>query len=154
MEPENNWASWVTKPMRLAQAIDFHLILRNSVVVDVAGLRAVEAYEQLDQGGFAGAGGTDEGDGLAAGHAERNVLESGVRSGLVFEADVPEFERIELMDGDGIIRTRFRLHRQNRFEFLEGNLGFAIGVDDVAQFLQRPEDEERIDEESEVTRRR
>src|SRR5216684_2472704 len=42
-----------------------------------------------------------------------------------------------------------RRHFQNLFEIVERCLRLAIRVDDIAQFLQRAENEERIDEKRE-----
>src|SRR5260370_41268095 len=46
-------------------------------------------------------------------------------------------------------RPRFRRQAQDSLEVLQRHLRLAIDVDHVAQFLQRSEDEKRIDEQRE-----
>ena len=53
-----------------AEAVDLHFVFRDSVVVNMAGFRTVEADEQFYERGFAGAGGPDESDCLATRHGE------------------------------------------------------------------------------------
>ena len=53
-------------------------------------------------------------------------------------------------DGHGIVGTRFGLHRQDGFEFLQRDFGLAIGIDHIAQFLQGSEDEEGVNEQRNI----
>src|SRR2546421_327421 len=48
-----------------------------AVEEDAAAVDFVEPHEQVDQGGLAGSGGPDDGDGLAGGGVEGEVLDEG-----------------------------------------------------------------------------
>ena len=48
-----------------------------------------------------------------------------------------------------MLRPRLRRQVQNLSKLSQGYFGLAIDIDHVAQFLQRAEDEERIDEQRE-----
>src|ERR1019366_9138040 len=69
------------------------------------------------------------------------------RGRLVLETDVVEAQPVEEIHRHGMQRTRLRRQAQNGLEVVQRYLGLAINVDHVAQFLQRSEDEERIDEQ-------
>ena len=64
--PEKSCVSWVTKPMRSRRPSRSTRRAGMPVVEDAAGLRPVEAHEQLHERRLARAGRPDEGDGLAA----------------------------------------------------------------------------------------
>ena len=80
---------------------------------------------------------------------ERDVGERGGGRRLVLESDVDERQAVEAREWHRIGRPRLRLHVEDVLEVLQGHLGLAIDVDDVAELLQRAEDEERVDEERE-----
>src|SRR3954467_8500545 len=67
----------------------------------------------------------------------------------MLELDAVECQRFQPIDRDGLCRARLRLQRQNLLEILERSLGLAISIDHIAQFLQWPENEERVDEQRE-----
>src|SRR4026209_396198 len=50
-------------------------------------------------------------------------------------------------DCDRLERSAFLRHGENRLEIRERGFGLAVCVDDVAELLQRSEDEEGIDEQ-------
>src|SRR5471030_2903706 len=128
----------------LTQTVDGDLVFRNSVVVNAARLRPVEPDEKFHHGGFPRARWTHKGDGLTAGHAKGDFAQGGRRGRLVLKPDLVKFQRFQKVDGHRILRTRFRLQLQDVFEVLERSLRLAVDVDHVAQFLERAEDEERI----------
>ena len=109
--------------------------------------RPVKPDQQFDQSRFAGPGGSHEGDGFAARNGEGDPLQGRAVRREVLEADIHELEGIQMRHGNRILRPRFRRHRHNRFEVLQRNLRLAIRIHHVTQFLQRTENEERIDEE-------
>jgi hypothetical protein len=64
---------------------------RHAVQLDGAGLRIVEPLGQLEQGGLAGAGGADDGNGLAWLDGQREVVQRGLLGpGRVAEGDMLE----------------------------------------------------------------
>src|SRR5256885_690603 len=71
----------------------------DAVVQHVAGLRLIEADEQLDERRFSSARRADERHGLAAPHAEADVRHGGCRGTLVSEANPVELEHAEVGDG-------------------------------------------------------
>ena len=118
--------------------------------MNVAGFRTIQADQQLHERSFARAGRTHERDCLATRHAERYALQGRLRSGVVLETHVAEFESIEFADGRGVGGARFGLHRQDGFEFLQRDFGLAISIDHIAQFLQGSEDEEGVNEQRHI----
>ncbi len=114
-----------------------------------AGDRVVEARDERDEGGFAGAAGADEGDGLARGDAQGQILERGggadsggggaPRADVVGEAH--RFKRdFEGSGGQGRGRDGLRhgvLGVENVFEAFKGGLAVFEDVVDGAEFLDR-----------------
>src|ERR1700720_1774180 len=79
------------------QVLDIDFADVDAVEKDLATLHVVETQEQGDQRGLAGAGVTDDGDGLAWGHAEGDVAEDPVFFGGwglvgIAEPDVAKFD--------------------------------------------------------------
>ncbi len=80
-----------------AQVLDIDFADVDAVEEDLSALDVVEAEEQRDQSGLAGAGVADDGDGLAGGDAEGDIAEDPVVFGGfgfvgVAEPDVAEFD--------------------------------------------------------------
>src|SRR5262245_49100069 len=133
----------------LPQRVHVHAVVGLAVVEDAAVLRAVQADEQLHERRLARPRRAHERPRLAAADAEGHVLQRGLRRGLVREADVLEGQRAQLVDGHRIDRLRLARRVQDVLEVPQGDLGLAIHVDDVAELLERAEDEERVDPERE-----
>ena len=147
--PEKSWVSWVTKPMRSRKPSRSTTSRACAVVEDAAGLRPVEADEELHEGGLARTRGSDESHGLAALDPEGDLVEGGGGGGQVGEAHVFEREVGQLVEADGILGLRLPGRLQDGVEVAERHLGLAVDVDDVPELLQGPEDEERVDPERE-----
>src|ERR1035437_10209059 len=131
----------------LTQAVDSDFVLGDAVIVDVPSLRAIQAHQQFHQLGLPRPGRSHEGDGLAAIDLKRNFAQRRHRGRLVLERDVLEAQLVEELHRHRVQRPRFRRQAQYGLEVLQRYLGLSVDVDYVAQFLQRPEDEERIDEQ-------
>ena len=114
-----------------------------------AGLAARRGRPALDERGLARPRRPDEGDRFAEAHVERDAVERPRRGGRVLKADLVEFDRADPLERDGREPARLLRRGQDRLEIRQRHLGFAIGVDDVPEFLQRTEDEERVDEQRE-----
>ena len=113
-------------------------------------LRPVQSDQQFHERGLPRPGWSDEGDGLAAIDVERNLLQRR----LATPTDAGKRHRrnascLEAVDGHRVLRARLRRQAQDGFEILQRDLGFAVDVDHISQFLQRSENEERIDEQRE-----
>ncbi len=67
----------------------------------------------------------------------------------MLEGDAIERERAQVFQRQRAGRLRLLRHRQNFLEDVQRGLCFPVHVDDVAELLQRAEDEERIDPERE-----
>src|SRR5262245_53592507 len=67
----------------------------------------------------------------------------------MLERHVLESKRGQIRESNRLRRTRLLGDLQNILEDAERGLGLAINVDDVAEFLQRTEDEKRINEQRE-----
>ena len=70
-----------------AQFVLLDLASGDVVVIDITGVRRVEAEEEFHQGGLAGAGRADECDALTFGHLKGDVLHRVVRRGLMTKRD-------------------------------------------------------------------
>ena len=130
-----------------AQIVDGDFVFAGTVVKDVAGMRPVKTDEELNQSGLAGTGGPDKSDRLPARNLERNRLQRRPVGSLVLESNVVESEGLQRADADGVFGSRLGLQGEDGLEVFQRRFGFAISVNDVAEFLQRSKDEERIDEE-------
>ena len=75
----------------VAELVGGHILDGDAVDEDVAAGDFVEAHEEVDQGGLAGAGRTDDGDLHARLDLAREVLD-GELLGIIAEANVPEFD--------------------------------------------------------------
>src|SRR4029079_10911822 len=60
-----------------------------------------------------------------------------------------KFQSLQLLHRHRRIRARLRRQIQNRLEVQQRNLRLAINIDHVSQFLQRPKNKERVDEQRE-----
>src|SRR5450755_4307799 len=108
-------------------------------------LNVVEAEQQVCQGGLAGSGVSDHGDGLAGGNAETDIAQNPVL------ADVREPDVVEL-DGDGSWRKGLRAGRRDDaglgVEQFENTLGGGHGsLEDIvffAEVLDGPEEAQSI----------
>ncbi len=67
----------------------------------------------------------------------------------MLKSDVLERQRPQIRQRNRIGRPRLGRHRENRLIDVHRRFRLAIDVDDIAQLLQRPEDEERVDEQRE-----
>src|SRR6266446_1825183 len=117
-----------------------------AVEKNLAALNIVKAQEQGNQGGLAGAGMSDDGEGLpgldAEGYIAQNpIFVGGLRSVAIAEPDVAKFDLTERMierDGVGI-----RFNQHGFIQKLEDALGSRHrGLQDVeflAEILDRPE---------------
>src|ERR1700690_3842805 len=63
----------------------------------------------------------------------------------MLETDLLELQGYYFFDWLGTNRLRIARSIEDLLKILQGNFCFAIYVDDISQFLQRSEDEERID---------
>ena len=72
---------------------------------DLAGVGAVEGADDVEEGALAGAGGSDDGDGLALADEEGGVAKDGegrgVALGLIGLGDAPQLEERRRVTGDG-----------------------------------------------------
>ena len=82
-------------------------------------------------------------------HPKRDIAHGGRRGRLVLKADALECERPQVVHRRGVGGLRLLRDRQNLLVDVERRFRLLIDVDDVPQLLQRPEDEERVDEERE-----
>src|SRR4051812_19445782 len=65
----------------------------------------------------------------------------------MLEGDGVEPEGLEVRDRNGLRGSRLLRDAQDVLIDVQRGFGFAVDVDDVADLLQRPEDEERVDEQ-------
>src|SRR2546425_12885053 len=137
------------EPDPLANALEIDLGAGNPVVENPSGAGSIQSDEQLDQRGLSGAGGSDKGNGLSATYTERDVADGGQRRGLVLKAHVLEAERSQLGQRPRVLRPRLSGDTEDVFVRVQRRFGLAIDVDDIPQLLERPEDEEGVDEERE-----
>ena len=94
-----------------AQGVSVELAEVHTVEQNLAALDFVEAQQELDDGGLAGAGVADDGDGLAGAEVEGDVaqtpsLRPWVGAAVVGEPDVAEFD-VALEAGEGFDPWRF-----------------------------------------------
>ena len=80
-----------------AQVLDVQFADVDAVEKDLPALDVVEAQQELDGGGLAGAGVADDGDGLAGLDAEGNVAQdpvflAGIGAAVIGEPDVAKFD--------------------------------------------------------------
>lgn len=76
----------------MANALELQCINRLVVDADMPGGRDIEAEEQAHDGGLSAAGGTNEGDFLAGGYVEAQVLEDGT---------VRMISKVDVIEADG-----------------------------------------------------
>src|SRR5271169_1665387 len=115
-----------------------------SVVENRSFLWLVESDQQFDQRRFTGAGWSDERNRFTGVDGKRNGVESVACCRLMFEHNIFEFQCRNSAESDGVFGFRFFRYVQNILEVLERYFRFAVRIDDVAQFLQRSENKERI----------
>src|ERR1051325_10242459 len=65
------------------------------------------------------------------------------------ERDAVEVEHLKVVHGDRILRLGIDRRVENRLIRRERRLGLSVDVDDVAQLLERTENEERVDQQRE-----
>ena len=83
----------------LAEAVDVDLVLRRAVVVDVPGLRPVEADQQLHERGLARRPRADERDGLAAARRGNEMsVSAGVDADWCWKVTSSKREGVERVD--------------------------------------------------------
>ena len=134
--------------MRLAKAVDFDLVLARPVVKDVARMRPVESDEKLDQRRLSRARRPDECDGFAARNVERDPFERRPVGRLMLERDVVEGQRLAAgRSATGCSGRGSGFNARIVSKFSQRSFRFAVSIDHVSQFLQRSENEERIDEQ-------
>ena len=66
---------------------------------------------------------------------------------MVLKRHIAKFQRFEIIHWNRIGRLWILWNRKNVPEVLQRHFGLAIRIDDVAELLQRTEDEEGIDEQ-------
>src|SRR5438034_11843837 len=74
----------------LAKAVEIYFGAGDSVVQNLTVLRQIESHQQLHQSGLPRSGRSDECNGLAPLHIERDVGERGCARALMHKADVLE----------------------------------------------------------------
>ena len=102
---------------------------------DVAAIKFVEPGQQIDDGGFAGAGGAHEGDCLPGFGLQGDAVEGGGFAGIG-EDDVGELHVAlgEVEGGPG-----FRIGLGGSFEDIKNPVsGSAAGLEDLVQGVQAP----------------
>ena len=144
MVPENSCVSWDTIPIWLAQLIEINFVDGLPVISDVAGLGPIEPDQQLHQRRLPRSGRTDKSDRLPHVRCKRNSIQRIRRRGLMLERQIVEFDEVQRAQRQRIGRPRLDRRIENFLQILQRHFGFAIRVDDIADFLQRTEDEERI----------
>ena len=105
----------------------------------------IERHEQLHERRLPGSGRSDKRHGLTDIHMEGNAVERIGRSRLMPERHVVELDAIQRTRQHGMFGPRLLLHCRMSPKFFSETSRLAIDVDDVAEFLQRTEDEERIE---------
>ena len=130
------------------QAVEIDLVAGDAVVEDAARLRRVQAHQQLHQRRLAGARRPDEGHRFAPPHIERDVAEAPETTPIGAGSDILERQRLQSGSGTGCAGRGSGIFRM-LLEEVERDLGLAVDVDDVAELLQRSENEERVDEQRE-----
>ena len=126
-----------------AQVIKMDGLFIEAVVEDTATLGAVQPDEEFHQGGFAAATGADEGDGFASFYLKTDVVEGVLLCRLVAKSHVPELQRFDVTEVLRVGGFGLGLLLHQVFKVVERGLGFPVTEDDVANFLQRAEDEKR-----------
>src|SRR6266705_2493591 len=91
----------------------------HTVEKDFAALNIVETQKMLDDGGLAGAGVADDGEGLPGSNAEGNVAEHPVFIGRVLPAAIGEPDIAEFDFAAGLLELRRLLWRSNRHGLIE-----------------------------------
>src|SRR5687768_15092220 len=65
------------------------------------------------------------------------------------EADISKLKRLKIRQRNRILRLRILGNREDGAKVLQRDLSLPVSVDDVAELLQRAEDEERVNEQRE-----
>ena len=115
---------------------------------DLARLRVVEAGEQLDDCGLAGAGGADERDGPAGRDDQVDVVQHGLVR-VVAEGDVAELDlpvRVRQVHGIGCIE-HVGVGVDHRVDLLDRRHRGLEGVVELAELLQRVEEAVQVGDE-------
>ncbi len=138
-----------------AQVLDIDFADVDAVEEDLSALDVVEAEEQRDQSGLAGAGVADDGDGLARCYAEGDIAEDPVLfGGLGFvgvaEPDVAEFDfAAGGFEADGVGgRDRGGWFVEEFEDALGGGHGGLQDVEFFAEVLDRAKEARRVHRES------
>jgi hypothetical protein len=121
----------------------------NAVIEDASRQGPIQPHEQLDQRRLAGAGGSDEGDRLAAHCTERDVAHGRRRSRLVLERDRFEGERHEVPKRAWGLWCRLLRYAEDVLIDVQRCFRLTIDVDDVPQLLERAENEKRVEKQGE-----
>src|SRR3974390_2526309 len=94
------------KPDLLAKHIEIHAARRNSVIQNRAGLRRVEANQQLDQRRFAGSRGANECNRVSLSGTEADFVQGQCGRTLVLETYSVELQSQQFVDGLRVPRLR------------------------------------------------
>ena len=118
---------------RAAQRLQRQVTHVHAVEADAAGLRIVEAQQQLEQGGLAGAGRADHGHRLAGADIEREMRQGGfVQARRIGEGHVVERHAGAVLGARGQVFGLQRILdlglRAEQFEQAFGGAGGALGV--------------------------
>src|SRR5579863_4300710 len=133
----------------LAEQVEIDAIGWDAVIENRTGFRRVEADQQFHQRGLAGAGGADEGDRVPLSGAETDFVQGKRGRTLVLESDLVELQGQQLVNRFGVDGLGVAGRVEDVLKILQRDFGFAVNVDDVAEFLKRGEDVKRIDHERE-----
>src|SRR5258707_1451601 len=115
---------------KAAQVLEIDFADVNAVEQDLAALNVVEAKEERDERGFAGAGVADDGEGLPGLHAEGDIAEdpivfARIGNGAITEPDVAKFDfAAGIFEANGVGRRR---NVGGLIEQLENALGSGHG---------------------------
>src|ERR1039457_4715665 len=116
----------------------------NPIVKNLARLRSVQTHQQLHQSGLPCPRWPDKGNRVSASCAESDFVQCQTRGTLMLKTDPLKLQRHELVNRFRVRRLRVARSVEDLLKILQRNLGFAINIDDVSQFLQRPENIKRI----------
>src|SRR2546426_5561844 len=102
-----------------AEILEVEAVNVHTVEKDCAALNIVETQKKLDDGGLAGAGVADDGEGLPGSNAEGNVAEHPVFIGGVLAAAIGEPDIAGFDFAAGLFEFQRLLRRSNRHGLIE-----------------------------------